>query len=68
MIDGQNVYGILRAPRASRTEAIVLSLPYRPPGVDTRDHNLQAIALTLALAKGFRSATFTLPACHVSPA
>lgn len=28
---GKNIYGILRAPRIGSTEAIVLSMPYRPP-------------------------------------
>uniref|UniRef100_A0A182TRU7 GPI-anchor transamidase component GPAA1 n=1 Tax=Anopheles melas TaxID=34690 RepID=A0A182TRU7_9DIPT len=28
---GENVYGILRAPRIASTEAIVISVPYRPP-------------------------------------
>ncbi|CRK93004.1 CLUMA_CG006533, isoform A [Clunio marinus] len=28
---GKNIYGILRAPRTASTEAIVLSIPYRPP-------------------------------------
>lgn len=28
---GKNIYGILRAPRIGSTEAIVLSIPYRPP-------------------------------------
>lgn len=29
--EGKNVYGIFRAPRISSTEAIVFSVPYRPP-------------------------------------
>lgn len=28
---GKNIYGILRAPRIGSTEAIVLTMPYRPP-------------------------------------
>lgn len=28
---GKNVYGILRAPRASSTEGIIFTAPYRPP-------------------------------------
>lgn len=28
---GKNVYGILRAPRTASTEAIVITVPYRPP-------------------------------------
>ena len=50
---GQNVYAILRAPRASSTEALILSVPYRPPysldqGTDT------SLAVLLATAKFFR--------------
>lgn len=29
--EGRNIYGILRAPRISSTEAIIISMPYRPP-------------------------------------
>ena len=54
VLAGRNVYGILRAPRAARTEAIVLSVPYRPPGSDL-DKTSPGMALLLALAKGFRS-------------
>ena len=50
---GENVYAILRAPRASSTEALVLSVPYRPPnspehGTDT------SVAVLLGAAKFFR--------------
>ena len=50
---GENVYAILRAPRASSTEALVLSVPYRSPnspehGTDT------SIAVLLGTAKFFR--------------
>ncbi|CAH0551800.1 unnamed protein product [Brassicogethes aeneus] len=47
---GKNVYGILRAPRASSTEALVLSVPYRPassPHLTTAP----SIAIMLAFAK-----------------
>ena len=50
---GENVYAILRAPRASSTESLVLSVPYRSPnspehGTDT------SIAVLLGTAKFFR--------------
>lgn len=50
---GENVYAILRAPRAASTEAVVLSVPYR-----TEDSlygtTLPGIALMVAVAKYFR--------------
>ncbi|KAK9887887.1 hypothetical protein WA026_000191 [Henosepilachna vigintioctopunctata] len=47
---GKNVYGILRAPRAASTEALILSVPYRTP---TSPHLTTApsIAILLAFAK-----------------
>ncbi|KAF3858184.1 hypothetical protein F7725_011385 [Dissostichus mawsoni] len=53
MVKGTNVYGILRAPRASRTEALVLSAPCTPG-----DNNNQAVGLLLGLAQYFRSQVF----------
>lgn len=50
---GQNVYAILRAPRASSTEALVLSVPYRPP-VSLEQKTDVSLALMLAAAKYFR--------------
>ena len=50
---GQNVYAILRAPRASSTEALVLSAPYRPP-FSVESPTDVSIALLLASAKFFR--------------
>lgn len=50
MVKGTNVYGILRAPRAPRTEALVLSAPCSPG-----DDNNQAVGLLLGLAHYFRS-------------
>ncbi|XP_030754522.1 glycosylphosphatidylinositol anchor attachment 1 protein [Sitophilus oryzae] len=47
---GKNVYGILRAPRASSTEALVLSVPYRPPS-SIYPPTLPSIAIALAFAK-----------------
>ncbi|KAH9361974.1 hypothetical protein HPB48_003617 [Haemaphysalis longicornis] len=50
---GENVYAILRAPRAASTEAVVFSAPYR---LDDSLHGstLPGIALMVALAKYFR--------------
>ena len=47
---GKNIYGILRAPRIGSTEAIVLSVPYRPP--NTAHTSITAtIPLLLAFAE-----------------
>ena len=54
MFRGENVYGILRAPRAASTEALVLSVPYRTPEAAEADKTHPGIALMLALAKAFR--------------
>jgi len=51
---GQNVYGIVRAPRASSTEAIVVSVPYRPINSIYLD-TAPSVALLLAFAKFCRS-------------
>uniref|UniRef100_A0A8D3C895 GPI-anchor transamidase component GPAA1 n=2 Tax=Scophthalmus maximus TaxID=52904 RepID=A0A8D3C895_SCOMX len=53
MVKGTNVYGILRAPRAPRTEALVLSAPCSPG-----DENNQAVGLLLGLAQYFRNQIF----------
>ncbi|XP_030631358.1 glycosylphosphatidylinositol anchor attachment 1 protein [Chanos chanos] len=50
MVKGTNVYGILRAPRAPRTEALVFSAPCSPGSNDN-----QAVGLLLGLAQYFRS-------------
>ena len=50
MVKGTNVYGILRAPRAPRTEALVLSAPCSPG-----NENNQAVGILLGLAQYFRS-------------
>lgn len=55
MVKGTNVYGILRAPRAPRTEALVLSAPCSPD-----NDNNQAVGLLLGLAQYFRSEYITL--------
>lgn len=47
------MYGILRAPRSASTEAIVISLPYRPPS-SAHLTTIPGLALLLALAKFFR--------------
>nr|XP_020451262.1 glycosylphosphatidylinositol anchor attachment 1 protein isoform X3 [Monopterus albus] len=52
-VKGTNVYGILRAPRAPRTEALVLSAPCSPGS-----SNNQAVGLLLGLAQYFRSQIF----------
>ncbi|KAJ8377987.1 hypothetical protein AAFF_G00249240 [Aldrovandia affinis] len=49
MVRGTNVYGILRAPRGPRTEALVLSAPCSPG-----NSNNQAVGLLLGLAQYFR--------------
>ncbi|XP_075271516.1 GPI-anchor transamidase component GPAA1 isoform X5 [Opisthocomus hoazin] len=49
MVRGTNVYGILRAPRAAGTEALVLSAP-----CSEGPRNDQAVGLLLALAEFFR--------------
>ncbi|XP_073705029.1 glycosylphosphatidylinositol anchor attachment 1 protein [Garra rufa] len=50
MVHGTNVYGILRAPRAPRTEALVITAPCSPG-----NSNNQAVGLLLALAQYFRN-------------
>lgn len=50
---GENMYAILRAPRASRTEAIVISVPFRN-SVSPHGSTLPSIAAVLDLAKHFR--------------
>ncbi|XP_017776511.1 PREDICTED: glycosylphosphatidylinositol anchor attachment 1 protein [Nicrophorus vespilloides] len=47
---GKNVYAIIRAPRAASTEALVLSVPYRPP-VSVHAPTASSIAIMLAFAK-----------------
>uniref|UniRef100_A0A673HL76 GPI-anchor transamidase component GPAA1 n=1 Tax=Sinocyclocheilus rhinocerous TaxID=307959 RepID=A0A673HL76_9TELE len=50
MVGGRNVYGILRAARAPRTEALVITAPCSPG-----NSNNQAVGLLLALAQYFRN-------------
>ena len=52
-VPGQNVYGILRARRASSTESIVLSMPLRQKESDMPS-TTGSMVLMLALAKFFR--------------
>ncbi|XP_017795411.1 PREDICTED: glycosylphosphatidylinositol anchor attachment 1 protein [Habropoda laboriosa] len=47
---GQNIYGIMRAPRAASTEAIVISVPFRPINSIYLD-TAPSVALLLAFAK-----------------
>nr|XP_018917594.1 PREDICTED: glycosylphosphatidylinositol anchor attachment 1 protein [Bemisia tabaci]XP_018917595.1 PREDICTED: glycosylphosphatidylinositol anchor attachment 1 protein [Bemisia tabaci] len=49
---GTNIYGILRAARGASTEAVVLSLPYRPPS-STNPTTLPGLALMLGLINFF---------------
>lgn len=57
---GQNIYGIIRAPRAASTEAIIVSVPFRPVNSIYLD-TAPSVALILAFAKFCRSKCF-LPA------
>ncbi|XP_015438425.1 PREDICTED: glycosylphosphatidylinositol anchor attachment 1 protein [Dufourea novaeangliae] len=47
---GQNIYGIIRAPRAASTEAIIVSVPFRPVNSIYLD-TAPSVALLLAFAK-----------------
>lgn len=47
---GQNMYAILRARRASSTEAVILCAPYR----ESHDNTLAGIALMFGLANAFK--------------
>lgn len=47
---GKNVYGILRSPRGSSTEALVLSVPFRSP-TSVHPSTASSIAIMLAFAK-----------------
>lgn len=51
---GKNVYGILRAPRASSTEGIIITAPYRPP-VSIHPDISVSISTLLAFADFARS-------------
>eukprot|EP00092_Neocalanus_flemingeri_P071307 GFUD01087632.1.p1 GENE.GFUD01087632.1~~GFUD01087632.1.p1 ORF type:complete len:650 (-),score=226.04 GFUD01087632.1:40-1989(-) len=51
---GTNVYAILRAPKASSTEALVLAAPHRPPNSPHQSTDA-GIAVLLSAAKFFRS-------------
>lgn len=51
---GSNVYGILRAPRSASLEALVLTVPYRPPS-SVYPSTIPGLALMFSLAKYFRS-------------
>ncbi|XP_003745461.1 glycosylphosphatidylinositol anchor attachment 1 protein [Galendromus occidentalis] len=50
---GENLFAIMRAPRASRTEAIVISAPFRA-ATSPHASNLASIATMIALARQFR--------------
>ena len=53
-VKGENIYGILRAPRASSTESMVMSTPLRPSatGIGRTDGS---VALLLSMAKYMKS-------------
>jgi len=51
---GDNIYAVLRAPRASSTEGLVLSTPYRPPDLSFEPSTDVSVALLLTMAKFFR--------------
>ena len=51
---GDNIYAVLRAPRASSTEGLVLSTPYRPPDLSFEPPTDVSVALLLTMAKFFR--------------
>ncbi|XP_077983005.1 GPI-anchor transamidase component GPAA1-like [Glandiceps talaboti] len=58
-LTGHNVYGILRAPRVSGTEAMVFSIPFRRTKESKKYGGTQhGIGLMLALAKFFRRQTY----------
>ncbi|XP_043263869.1 glycosylphosphatidylinositol anchor attachment 1 protein [Colletes gigas] len=54
---GKNIYGIIRAPRAASTEAIVVSVPFRPIHTIYLD-TVSSVALLLAFAKFCRRQTY----------
>ena len=51
---GNNIYAVLRAPRASSTEGLVLSTPYRAPDTSFEPLTDVSVALLLTMAKFFR--------------
>ncbi|XP_046851012.1 glycosylphosphatidylinositol anchor attachment 1 protein-like [Xenia sp. Carnegie-2017] len=50
-INGTNIYGILRAPRTSRSEAIVFMIPWKQGTTDSYDE----LVFMLSLAEHFRN-------------
>ena len=50
-ISGTNVYGILRAPRTARTEALVFLVPFKPDKIGP----FYEVVLLLSLAEHFRN-------------
>ncbi|XP_022080896.1 glycosylphosphatidylinositol anchor attachment 1 protein-like isoform X1 [Acanthaster planci] len=59
VIQGTNVYAILRAPRIAGTEAIVMLVPYRSSkAAQERGDTHYGIGLMLSLAKFFRTKTY----------
>ncbi|CAI2165835.1 1968_t:CDS:10 [Funneliformis geosporum] len=55
-ISGTNVYGLIKAPRADGTEALVLSAPWKSR--DGKTININGIAAALSLGKFFKGYTY----------
>ncbi|CAG8558496.1 12704_t:CDS:10 [Funneliformis caledonium] len=55
-IYGTNVYGLIKAPRADGTEALVLSAPWKSR--DGKTININGIAAALSLGKFFKGYTY----------
>ncbi|XP_071948996.1 glycosylphosphatidylinositol anchor attachment 1 protein-like [Antedon mediterranea] len=59
IVEGTNVYGILRAPRIASTEAVVVTVPYRGRVAEHKYGGTNhGIAMMLGLAKFFREYTY----------
>ncbi|XP_005108658.1 glycosylphosphatidylinositol anchor attachment 1 protein [Aplysia californica] len=58
VVQGENVFAILRARRAASTEALVLSVPLRPLANKAKPQTGGGIALALALASEFKQKAY----------
>lgn len=56
-VQAENIYAILRAPRASSTESIVITTPLRPSGSGLTP-TTGSVALLISLAKEMRGIIF----------
>lgn len=56
-VQAENIYAILRAPRASSTESIVITTPLRPSGSGLTP-TTGSVALLISLAKEMRGTIF----------